>query len=66
MKVRINGKEQEIAEISTVKDLLDQLGLDCSRVAVELNYKILARDKFESTELSEGDVVEIVRFVGGG
>ncbi|OCC15241.1 Sulfur carrier protein ThiS [Dissulfuribacter thermophilus] len=66
MKVKINGKEQEIAEISTVKDLLDQLGLDCSRVAVELNYKILERDKFESTELSEGDVVEIVRFVGGG
>ncbi len=66
MKVRINGKEQEIVEITTLKDLLDQLGLDCSRVAVELNYKILERDKFESTELSDGDVVEIVRFVGGG
>ena len=66
MKVKINGKEQEILTSKTVKDILDELGLDCARVAVEVNYKVLEREHFGSHTLKDGDVVEIVRFVGGG
>ncbi len=66
MKIRVNGREQEFKAPLTVKGLLDSLGLDCSEVAVELNRKILQKEIFESTRLAHGDVIEIVRFVGGG
>ena len=36
------------------------------RVAVELNRDIVPRDKWNTTELNEGDRLEIVHFVGGG
>lgn len=65
-KVKINGKEKTIRSLKCMKELLDDLGLDPLRVAVELNGQVLKREQFESTELSDGDVIEIVRFVGGG
>jgi len=65
-KVKINGKEKTIRSLKCMKELLDDLGIDPSRVAVELNGQVLKREQFESTELSDGDVIEIVRFVGGG
>jgi sulfur carrier protein len=36
------------------------------RVAVELNREIASRDRWAQLELSEGDQIEIVHFVGGG
>ncbi len=66
MKVTINGKEQEVSGIKSVRDLLDHLGLDCSKVAVEVNSCVIKRDEYDQAAISHGDVVEIVRFVGGG
>ena len=66
MKVTINGTEREITGIGTVKELLDHLGLDCSRVAVEINQHVVKKEDYDKRALSSGDVVEIVRFVGGG
>ena len=36
------------------------------RVAVELNRNIVPREQWAETQLSEGDRLEIVHFVGGG
>ena len=46
--------------------LLDQLGIDARRVAVEHNLVVLKRDAFPVTMVREGDEIEIVNFVGGG
>ena len=66
MKLRVNGKPIELPKPTALIDYLDSLGVDPRAVAVEVNEKILVRSEFESTTLDEGDVVEIVRMVGGG
>jgi thiamine biosynthesis protein ThiS len=45
---------------------LRELGLKADRVAVELNREIAARGSWDSTQLKDGDRLEIVQFVGGG
>lgn len=62
----VNGKEFEIASGSSVAKLVEERGLDRSRVAVELNGEIVPRGTFDDTLLHDGDKVEIVHFVGGG
>ena len=46
--------------------LIDQLGMKQDRVAIELNRDIVPRDRWAAINLSDGDRLEIVHFVGGG
>lgn len=66
MTITVNGKIKELATPATVADLLDSLNLDAARVAIELNGDILPRAEFAGRQLSDGDTLEIVQFVGGG
>jgi thiamine biosynthesis protein ThiS len=66
MTITVNGKSKELAAPTTVAALLETLQLDAARVAVELNREILPRTRFSGQELTEGDTLEIVQFVGGG
>jgi thiamine biosynthesis protein ThiS len=66
MKLIINGEDREFDSISTLSDLLVQLGMKPDRVAVELNRELAPRDGWSSTSLKDGDKLEIVHFVGGG
>ena len=64
--VEVNGETREAPAGSNVVGLLEQLGLNTGRVAIEYNLKILPRAQWESTRLAAGDRLEIVQFVGGG
>lgn len=66
MQISVNGKSTSIPEHSTVRQLLDQLDLPSTRVAVEVNKAIVRRAEHESHVLQQGDQVEVVTFVGGG
>ncbi|MEJ2698402.1 MAG: sulfur carrier protein ThiS [Desulfuromonadales bacterium] len=66
MIVTLNGKVKVFAAPLTVRELLEALDLDSTRVAVELNLEILPRDQFSEKLLKEGDRLEVVQFVGGG
>ena len=66
MKICINGEEKEILDGLNIAGLLDELEIRPGRVVVELNRTIISRQAQESTLLKEGDVLEIVHFVGGG
>ena len=66
MKLIINGEDREFGAISSVSDLLSELGMKPDRVAVELNRNLIPRDRWATTQLSDGDKLEIVHFVGGG
>jgi len=66
MKLIINGEERSLENVSSLSSLLQQLGLKADRVAVELNHEIAARALWDSTQLKDGDRLEIVQFVGGG
>ena len=66
MQITLNGDAHEVAGPLTVSELLERLNVDARRVAVERNLVVLKRDAFSSTEIAEGDEIEIVNFVGGG
>jgi thiamine biosynthesis protein ThiS len=66
MKVQVNGDGRTVEEGSTVLDLLETLDLKPAATVVERNGDILERASFGDTPLAEGDVIELVRFVGGG
>jgi sulfur carrier protein len=66
MKIHINGEQKEIADDLNIARLLDELEIRPGRVVVELNHTIISREAQESTSLRDGDVLEIVHFVGGG
>jgi thiamine biosynthesis protein ThiS len=65
MKIQINGQEKELS-VSTVAELVEQLGLKGDRLAIELNRDIVPRAKWAETPVHEGDKLEMVHFVGGG
>ena len=64
--IQVNGERKEIASGLMVTALLEQMGLNQGRVAVERNRAILSRNKWADTVIGEGDQFEIVQFVGGG
>lgn len=66
MTVTVNGEQREIKEQSTLLDLLTALELDPRSVVVELNREIVRRPALGDTALKDGDLVELVHFVGGG
>jgi thiamine biosynthesis protein ThiS len=66
VQITLNGDPFEVAGPLTVGQLLAHLGIDSRRVAVEHNLVVLKRATYETTQLAEGDQVEIVNFVGGG
>jgi thiamine biosynthesis protein ThiS len=66
MHLTINGEPRELERASTVAALVDVLGLDGRKVAVERNLEIVPRSQYLATELRDGDRIEIVHFIGGG
>jgi thiamine biosynthesis protein ThiS len=66
LKIRLNGEPFEIASPVTIGSLLASLEIDPRLVAVEHNIAVVKRALYDTTEVHEGDEVEIVRFVGGG
>jgi sulfur carrier protein len=66
MRVTLNGEARELGDGLTVDDLVRELRLNQRRIAVEVNRAILPRDAYGLRPLQEGDVVEIVHFIGGG
>ena len=66
MKIKINGEKKQIADGLSINTLLESLQIRPGRVVVERNRDIVPRDSFGVTMLAEGDILEIVHFVGGG
>lgn len=64
--LQVNGQPMDLTGLHTVQDLLDKQGWKAAQVAVEHNGTILRREDFSTTALSDGDKLEVVRFVGGG
>lgn len=63
--VFLNGKEYELAN-KTLATVLDDFKFDVRTIAVEINEEIISKTTFNETILKDGDVVEVVSFVGGG
>jgi sulfur carrier protein len=60
-------RTQSAAEASlNIAQLLEHMGLQGKRIAVERNGEIVPRSKFDQPILADGDRLEIVVAVGGG
>jgi sulfur carrier protein len=66
VRVRVNGDDVRLPRGASVTLLLDRLKVSTPRVAVERNHEILPKASYASTLLEEGDIFEVVEFVGGG
>jgi thiamine biosynthesis protein ThiS len=66
VRIRLNGQDHELEGPVTVRGLLDRLGIDARRVAVEHNLLVVRRALYDTEFVADGDEVEIVNFVGGG
>ena len=66
MDVVLNGEKNVLPDGTTVAALLQRLGIEPGRVAVEVNLAVLKRAQHATTALKDGDQVEIVQAIGGG
>ena len=69
MKIKVNGKEQELQidrDKLLLSNILELLGYKPNMIVVELNDLIINSVKWDKTIISDGDKLEIVSIVGGG
>ena len=63
--VRVNGNDLDVAGQS-VSQYLDQANFNIGRIVVEINEEIVPKATYDETILNDGDIVEVISFVGGG
>jgi sulfur carrier protein len=66
IEVRVNGERRAMQNGATVRTLIEELGFGQKRVAVEINLEVVPRSRHAEHLLADGDVIEVVSFVGGG
>ncbi len=64
--IQLNGNKVSGCEGITVEELICRQKFDKSRIAIEINGSIVSKQDYSSTKVREGDVIEVVSFVGGG
>jgi sulfur carrier protein len=65
IEVRINGTAEQLKEC-TIKTLVAGKGLDAASLVVEYNGRIVKQADWSKVLLEQGDVLELLNFVGGG
>ncbi|WP_075522804.1 sulfur carrier protein ThiS [Candidatus Pelagibacter communis] len=66
IKIRVNGKIKIIIDKLTLYQLLNDLNIPITKVAIELNKEIVNKKKLKKMKLKNKDIIEIVHFIGGG
>ena len=65
-KIQLNGNSYEINNGTNLIELLNKLKIQKNKVAIEVNGKIVEKNKYSNLILNKDDKVEIVHFIGGG
>jgi sulfur carrier protein len=66
INLTVNGKPRPIEGSVDLESYLGSFGLDLKFVAVGYNGEVVKREQFPEVTLKDGDILEIVRPVGGG
>ena len=66
MNIIVNGGPRDVVPGTTARQLVASLGVKPEMMAVQINERVLPRDEMSTTVLSDGDVIELIRIVGGG
>jgi len=62
----VNGEHRRVPDGVSITEMLNEIGIDPARVAVERNLEIVPRSSLSEVCVENGDNYEIVHFVGGG
>ena len=65
-KIQLNGRKLELNKKHSIVEILKKYKLDRKKIAVELNGKIVNRNKYKIIYIKNKDKIEIVHFIGGG
>ena len=65
-KIQLNGQKLDLSNKHSIATLLKKYKIDSKKIAVELNNKIINKNKYKSIYLKNKDKIEIVHFIGGG
>ena len=65
-KIQLNGRKLEFKNKDTLFTLLKRYKMNKKKIAVELNGKIINRNKYKIVNVKSKDKIEIVHFIGGG
>ncbi|MEI6751583.1 MAG: sulfur carrier protein ThiS [Paludibacter sp.] len=66
-KISVNGKAQEVAAPISITNLIKLNDVaQPEMVSIQLNGQFVNRDEFDSTQVSEGDELDFLYFMGGG
>lgn len=66
MRVRVNGTEVEVADRATVATIVASRGRRSPGVAVALNGEVVPRPRWDDTELTQNDRIEVLGAIAGG
>ncbi|HEY8491725.1 MAG TPA: sulfur carrier protein ThiS [Dehalococcoidia bacterium] len=66
ISLTVNGKQRHLAAAIPLTRFLAENGIDTRLIAVAVNGEVVRKADYASVTLQDGDVVEIVRMVGGG
>jgi thiazole synthase len=64
--VSVNGESRSVAPGISIAAMLESIGLNPAKVAVERNLEVVPRPTLGEVRVGDGDQFEIVHFVGGG
>tara|TARA_Y100001958_G_C21031820_1_gene404539 strand:- start:565 stop:783 length:219 start_codon:yes stop_codon:yes gene_type:complete len=66
IKISVNGKIKTVFDKLSLYELIDDLKIPITKVAIELNREIVDKKKLKKIKLKKDDIIEIVHFIGGG
>jgi len=66
VQIVVNGRPSQVADTTTLPELLETLGLRIGSVVVEHNGTALLRSELAAALLADGDRLELIRAVAGG
>lgn len=66
MNITLNGQKYNIESNITLKEMLINLNIEQKNIIAEVNGEVVTKDDFSNKIINENDIIELVRFVGGG
>ncbi len=66
MKIQLNGQGKQLHSSQSLKELIENFCKQHNRVIAEVNGEIIRSHQWPTVSLKDGDVVELISFVGGG
>ena len=66
MRVKVNGKEMDLRENITIKELIEELKIEGKVMAAAINMEVVKKENWDEKTINEDDKIELLQFVGGG